>query len=81
MLIKSHIPSGRVISVLFALLGGCFGSYHTAVAVARLRFASLDLRKASVWMAWLQCGECQLAIRCSQEVRMDMGELAESRKR
>ncbi len=48
MLIKSHIPSGRVISVLFPLLGGCFDNYRTADAVARLRFASLDLRKASL---------------------------------
>ncbi len=47
MLIKSHIPSGRVISVLFPLLGGCLLG-RTADAVARLRFASLDLRKASL---------------------------------
>ncbi len=46
----SHIPSGRVISVLFPLLGGCFGNYHTVVAVAILCFASLVLRKALFWI-------------------------------
>ncbi len=49
---KKPPPEWACYKCFIPLLGGCFGNYHTAVAVARLRFASLDRRKASVWI-WI----------------------------
>ena len=47
--------TSRVGVLLFPLLGGCFSNYHTAIAVARLRFASLDVRKTSFRRFELAC--------------------------